>query len=89
MSFLNESLKICHKQKFKYLVFLQVDLTGLLSPVVQFHKNCNENAYFLTKVAFCIFEPKNREVIGHSSKAPLNSSPLLCTYLGKNSFKYL
>ena len=40
-------------------------------------KNCNQSAYFLQKVGFCIFEPK----------APLNFSPLKCTYLGKSSFQ--
>ena len=46
------------------------------------------NAYFLQKVDFCIFEPKNREPIENSSKAPLNCSPFKCTYLGKISFQY-
>ena len=30
-----------------------------------------------------MFEPNNCEVIENSSKAPLNFSPLECTYLGK------
>ena len=51
-------------------------------------KNCTQNAYFLQKIDFCIFEPKNREVIENSSKPPLNFSPLQCTYLGKNSFLF-
>ena len=46
------------------------------------------NAYFLLKVDFCIFEPKNRELIENSSKAPLNCNPLKCTNFGKNSFQY-
>ena len=46
----------------------QVDYAGLQSPVLEFDKNCTENAYFLQKVDFCIFEPKNREVIENSSK---------------------
>ena len=64
-------------------------LAGLQSPVLEFDKNCTQNAYFLQKVDFCIFEPKNLEVIENSSKTPLISfSPLQCTYLGKNSFQY-
>ena len=58
------------------------------SPVVEFEKNCTQNAYFLQKVDFCIFEPKNREVIEKSSKTPLNFSTLQCTHLGKISFQY-
>ena len=42
------------------------------SHVLEFDKNCNQSAYFLQKVDFCIFEPKNREVIEKSSKTPLN-----------------
>ena len=66
----------------------EVDKAGLQSPVLEFDKNCNQNAYFLQKVDFCIFELKNREVIEHSSNTPLNFSPLQCTYLAKNSFRY-
>ena len=46
------------------------------------------NAYFLLKIDFCIFEPKNRELIENSFIAPPNCSPLKCTYLGKMSFQY-
>ena len=52
----------------------QVDSAGFQSPVLEFYKNCTQNAYFLQKVDFCIFEPKNREVIENSSKTPLNFS---------------
>ena len=69
-------------------MFFQVDYAGVQSPVVEFDKNCTQNAYFLQKVDFCIFEPKNREVIENSSKTPLNFSPLQCTYLGKISIQY-
>ena len=58
------------------------------SPVLEFDKNCTLNAYFLQKFNFCIFEPKNREVIENSSKTPLNFSSLQYTYLGKHSFQY-
>ena len=58
------------------------------SPVLEFDKSCTQNAYFLQKVDFCIFEPQNREVIENSSKTPLNFSQLQCTYLGENSFQY-
>ena len=69
-------------------VFFQVDWACLQSPVLEFDKNCTQNAYFFQKVDFCIFEPKNREVIEKSSKAPLSFSPIQCTYLGKNPFQY-
>ena len=49
-----------------------MDQAYLQSPVLEFDKNCTQNAYFLQKVDFCIFEPKNREVIENSSKTPLN-----------------
>ena len=58
------------------------------SPVLEFDKNCTQNAYFLQKFDFCIFEPKNRELIENSSKTPLNFGSLQYTYLGKNSFQY-
>ena len=51
-------------------------------------KKLQSNAYFLQKVDFCIFEPKKREVIENSCKAPLNFSPLQCTYLNNKSFQY-
>ena len=63
-------------------------LGSLDSPVLDIDKNCTQNAYFLQKVDFCIFESKNREVIENSFKTPLNFIPLQCTYLGKNSFQY-
>ena len=66
----------------------QVDKVGLQSPVLEFDKNCTQNAYLLQKFEFCIFEPKNREVMKNSSKTPLNVSSLQYTYLGKNSFQY-
>ena len=69
-------------------MFFQVDLVDLQLPVLEFDKNCTQNAYFLQKIDFCIFEPKNREVIENSPKTPLNFSPLKCTYLGENSFQY-
>ena len=59
------------------------------SPILQFEKKTAlKKAYFLQKFDFCIFEHKNCEVIENSSEAPLNLSPLKCTYLGKNSFQY-
>ena len=89
--------KIINFQKFiknlpsaKCQVFgvFQVDEAGLQSPVLESDKHCTQNAYFLRKVDFCIFEPKNREVIENSSITPLNFSPLQYTYLGKNSYQY-
>ena len=68
--------------------FFLVDWAGLQSPVLEFNKNSTQNAYFLQKVDFCIFEPKNREMIENSAKTPLNFSALQCTYLGKKSFQY-
>ena len=41
------------------------------SPVLEFDKNCTLNAYFLQKVDFCIFEPKDSEVVENSSKTLL------------------
>ena len=38
-------------------------LGSLQSLVLEFDQNCIQNAYFLQKVDFCIFEPKNPEVI--------------------------
>ena len=73
--FLKIRKKISHKQNVKCLVFFRADKAGLQSPVLEFDKNCTLNAYFLQKVDFCIFEPKNREVIENSSKTPLNFSP--------------
>ena len=67
--------KITHKPKFRGLVFFQVGYTGLKSPVLQFEKNCSQNTYLPQKLYFCIFEPKNCEVIENSSKAPLNLVP--------------
>ena len=58
------------------------------SPVLEFDKNCTQNAFFLQKFDFCIFEPKNREVTENSSKTPLNFGSLQYTYLDKNSFQY-
>ena len=58
------------------------------SHVLEFDKNCTQNAYFLQKFDFCIFEPKNREVIENFSKTPLNVGSLQYTYLGKKSFQY-
>ena len=48
--------------------FFQVVYAGLQSPVLEFDKNCTQNAYFLQKVDFCIFEPKNREMIENLPK---------------------
>ena len=42
-------IKICHKQNVKCLVRLQVDWTGLQSPVLEFDQKCTQNAYFLQK----------------------------------------
>ena len=44
---------------------------------------------FSSKFDFCIFEPKNCEVIENSFKAPFNFSPLKCTYLGKVYFNVI
>ena len=46
------------------------------SPVLEFDKNCTQSAYFLKKNDFCIFEPKNCEVIENSYKTPLDFSSL-------------
>ena len=79
LSIFKNSLKICHKQNVKCLVFFQVDLAGLQSPVLKFDKNCTLNAYFPQKVDYYIFEPKDCEETENSSKKPLIFSPLQCT----------
>ena len=74
--------KIIKKQNVKSF-FLSNQLDRL---VITSHFNSIKtvlNAYFLQKVDFLHYEPKNRELIENSSKAPLNCSPLKCTYLGK------
>ena len=60
----------------------------LQSPVLEFDKNCTQNAYFPQEFEFCIFEPQNHEVMENSSKTPLNVSSLQYTYLGKKYFQY-
>ena len=73
----------------RFVIVVFPDHTNLLflkSHVLQIGKNnCTQNPYFLRKIDSCIliFEPKNCEVKENSSKAPLNFSPLKCTYLGK------
>ena len=57
---------------------------GLKSPVLQFEKKTAlKTLIYFKNLIFCIFEPKNCEVIENSSKAPLNFSPLKCKYLAK------
>ena len=51
-------------------------------------KTALKTLIFFKKLIFCIYEPKNREVIDNSSKTQLYFSPLQCTYWGKNSFQY-
>ena len=86
--FRKKHTKISHKPKIRGFVFFQVGQTGLKSPMLQFEKKkCTQTRNFLQKFDFCIFEPKNCEVIENSFKAPLDFSPLKCTYSGKNSFQ--
>ena len=73
----------------KWLVFFKSTKQVCNHMHLNFDKNCTQHAYFLQKVDFCIFEPKNCEVIENSFKTSPNFSPLQCTYLGKNSFPYL
>ena len=58
----NQFLKINKKNlsQAKCQVFgvFQVDKAGLQSPVLEFDKNSTQNAYFLKKVDFCIFNTK-------------------------------
>ena len=83
--FLKKALKIVHKQKFRGALFFSSQLDRFEITCTSIRKKpCPQNPYLI----FCIFEPKNCEVIEKSSKAPLNFSPLKCTYLGKNSFQY-
>ena len=62
---------------------------GLKSPVLQFEKHCTQNSYFLQKLDFCIFEPKNCKMIENSSNAPLNFSPPKCNIRAKNHFNII
>ena len=55
---------------------------------INLRKTALKTLNLLKKNDFSIFEPQNCQVIENSSKAPLNFSPLECTYLGKNSFQY-
>ena len=61
----------------------------LQSSVLEYDKNCTQIAYFLQNIDFCIFEPKNREVIENSSNTSLNFSPSQCTCLGKKIISIL
>ena len=79
-------LKNLSQAKCQLFGVFQVDKAGWQSPVLEFDKNCTQNVYFLQKVDFCIFEPKNRKVIENPSKTTLNFSPLHCTYLDKKYF---
>ena len=36
----------------------QVDYAGLQSPVLEFDKNCTQNAYFLQKFDYAFLNPK-------------------------------
>ena len=49
------------------LIFLLLG-TELTFDILEFDKNCTQNAYFLQNVDFCVFEPKNCEVTETSSK---------------------
>ena len=46
-------------------------------------KTALKTLIYFKNLIFCIFEPKNCEVIENSSKAPFNFSPLKCKYLAK------
>ena len=81
-------IKIVHQQKIRGLVFFSGRLDGFkITCTSIWKKNCTQNPYFLQKFDFCIFEPKNCEVIEKTSKAPINFSPFKCTYLSENSFQ--
>ena len=66
----------------------QVGQTSLQPHTRQFYKNYSQNHFFLKKIDFCKFNPKNFEVKENCSKTPLNFRPLKCTYIGKNSFRF-
>ena len=50
-----------------------------------YKKKILSKPFFLKKVDFCIFNPKNVEVKENCSETPLIVCPLKCTYIGKNS----
>ena len=56
---------------------------------VNFIKNYSQNHFFVKKVDFCIFNPKNFEVKGNCSKTLLNVCQLKFTYTGKNHFNFI
>ena len=84
LSFFLKFIKNLSQAKCQVFGVFQVDQACLQSSVLEFDKNYTLNAYFLQKVVFCIFEPKNREMLENSSKTQLNFSQLQCTYMGKN-----
>ena len=57
------------------------------SPVLEFDKkNCTHNAYFLQKLIFAFFKPKNQKLFSDRKlfQNTVNFSLLQCTYLDKN-----
>ena len=88
ISFLKNNHKKPSPSKIQGLCVFSSGLDGFEITCTSIRKKCTQNPYFLHKFDFCIFEPKNCDVINNSSKAPLNFSPYQCTYmyLGKNHF---
>ena len=87
MSFLKKNhKKMVHKQKVRGVGVFSSRLDGFEIMCSLIRKTCTRNPYFLQKIDFCIFEPKNCEVIENSFKAPLSFSLLKCTHLGKHHF---
>ena len=81
--------KIVYKQTFTFrgLVFFSNWLDGFEITCTSIRKNALKTLIVFKNLIFCIFEPKNCEVIVNFFKEPLNFSPLKCTYFGKNSFQ--
>ena len=79
-----KSIKICHKQNVKCLVFFKWPRQVCNHLYLNAIKTTLKTLIFFKKLIFAFSNPK----IVKWLKTPLNFSPLQCTYLGKNSFQY-
>ena len=88
MSFLKKIIKKnVHKQKFRGLVVFLSRLDGFEITCTSFRKNALKTLIFAKNLSFAFLNPKLVKLEKNSLKAPLNLSPLKCTYLGKSSFQ--
>ena len=94
MQHFKNAFKIYHKQNFNCLVFIKSDRPVCNHLNVNFIKKKKKKKllskpFFLKKIDFCIFNPKNFEVKENCSKTLLSVCPLKCTYIGKNHFDFI